>query len=141
MIPFVDTLCTVYMSVYLCFRIDPIVVCHDYHPLPFSPPLFPYSPSLPSPSSPSLPALFPILIDVLKISDFGLFRHMDKERRLNRKCGMPPYVAPEVSRATIHNCPTATTCTHRIHKYMPYICTHVHSHLNVLYTSQIMQHL
>lgn len=37
--------------------------------------------------------------DVLKISDFGLstvFRHMGKERKLNRKCGTPPYVAPEV---------------------------------------------
>eukprot|EP00731_Ephydatia_muelleri_P007090 Em0003g1338a len=39
-----------------------------------------------------------IVLDVLKISDFGLstvFRHMGKERKLNRKCGTPPYVAPE----------------------------------------------
>jgi serine/threonine-protein kinase Chk1 len=37
--------------------------------------------------------------DVLKISDFGLstvFRHQGKERKLNRCCGTPPYVAPEV---------------------------------------------
>eukprot|EP00731_Ephydatia_muelleri_P007103 Em0003g1351a len=40
-----------------------------------------------------------IVLDVLKISDFGLstvFRHMGEERKLNRKCGTPTYVAPEV---------------------------------------------
>ena len=37
--------------------------------------------------------------DHLKISDFGLstvFRHLGKERKLSRKCGTPPYIAPEV---------------------------------------------
>ena len=36
----------------------------------------------------------------LKITDFGLstvFRYKDKERKLERCCGTPPYVAPEVS--------------------------------------------
>lgn len=40
-----------------------------------------------------------VLSDRLKISDFGLstvFRHLGKERKLSRKCGTPPYVAPEV---------------------------------------------
>ena len=40
------------------------------------------------------------IIDVLKISDFGLstvFRHMGRERKLSRSCGTPPYIAPEVS--------------------------------------------
>ena len=57
-----------------------------------------YPSSIPPPLLPFL-TLFPIPIDVLKISDFGLstvFRHMGKERKLNRKCGTPPYVAPEV---------------------------------------------
>ena len=39
------------------------------------------------------------IIDRLKISDFGLstvFRHLGKERKLNRRCGTPPYIAPEV---------------------------------------------
>ena len=38
--------------------------------------------------------------DVLKVSDFGLstvFRHKGRERKLNRCCGTPPYIAPEVS--------------------------------------------
>lgn len=37
--------------------------------------------------------------DRLKISDFGLstvFRHLGKERKLCRRCGTPPYIAPEV---------------------------------------------
>ena len=37
--------------------------------------------------------------DVLKISDFGfatLFKHLGKERLLDRRCGTMPYVAPEV---------------------------------------------
>lgn len=37
--------------------------------------------------------------NVLKIVDFGLatiFRHKGRERHLNRCCGTPPYVAPEV---------------------------------------------
>ena len=37
--------------------------------------------------------------DTVKISDFGLstvFRHMGKERKLSRRCGTPPYIAPEV---------------------------------------------
>ena len=40
-----------------------------------------------------------IISDHLKISDFGLstvFRHLGKERKLSRKCGTPPYIAPEV---------------------------------------------
>ena len=40
-----------------------------------------------------------IIADTLKISDFGLstvFRHMGKERKLSRRCGTPPYIAPEV---------------------------------------------
>ena len=40
-----------------------------------------------------------LTLDVLKISDFGLstvFRHMGKERKLSRRCGTPPYIAPEV---------------------------------------------
>ena len=40
-----------------------------------------------------------IISDRLKISDFGLstvFRHLGKERKLSRKCGTPPYIAPEV---------------------------------------------
>lgn len=40
-----------------------------------------------------------IIVDTVKISDFGLstvFRHMGKERKLNRRCGTPPYIAPEV---------------------------------------------
>ena len=40
-------------------------------------------------------------VDVLKISDFGLstvFKHMDRERKLTRCCGTPPYIAPEVSK-------------------------------------------
>ncbi|KAI8514978.1 Serine/threonine-protein kinase Chk1 [Branchiostoma belcheri] len=39
--------------------------------------------------------------DNLKISDFGLstvFRHQGKERKMNKCCGTPPYVAPEVMR-------------------------------------------
>eukprot|EP00058_Branchiostoma_floridae_P027977 XP_002613468.1 hypothetical protein BRAFLDRAFT_71929 [Branchiostoma floridae] len=39
--------------------------------------------------------------DNLKISDFGLstvFRHQGKERVMNKCCGTPPYVAPEVMR-------------------------------------------
>ena len=39
------------------------------------------------------------LADVLKLSDFGLstvFRHQGRERLLNRRCGTPPYIAPEV---------------------------------------------
>lgn len=38
-------------------------------------------------------------VDTVKISDFGLstvFRHQGKERKLNRRCGTPPYIAPEV---------------------------------------------
>jgi serine/threonine-protein kinase Chk1 len=38
-------------------------------------------------------------VDTVKISDFGLstvFRHMGKERKLSRRCGTPPYIAPEV---------------------------------------------
>ncbi|XP_064398553.1 serine/threonine-protein kinase Chk1-like [Halichondria panicea] len=37
--------------------------------------------------------------DRLKVSDFGLstvFRHQGKERKLCRRCGTPPYIAPEV---------------------------------------------
>ena len=37
----------------------------------------------------------------LKITDFGLstvFRYKEKERMLERCCGTPPYVAPEVSK-------------------------------------------
>ena len=44
-------------------------------------------------------SLLPLTLDVLKISDFGLstvFRHMGKERKLSRRCGTPPYIAPEV---------------------------------------------
>ena len=40
-----------------------------------------------------------LLLDVLKISDFGLstvFKHQGQERKLNRRCGTPPYIAPEV---------------------------------------------
>ena len=40
-----------------------------------------------------------IIVDTVKISDFGLstvFRHMGKERKLSRRCGTPPYIAPEV---------------------------------------------
>ena len=43
--------------------------------------------------------LLTLTVDVLKISDFGLstvFRHMGKERKLSRRCGTPPYIAPEV---------------------------------------------
>ena len=35
----------------------------------------------------------------MKISDFGLstvYRHMGKERKLSKRCGTPPYIAPEV---------------------------------------------
>ena len=44
-------------------------------------------------------SLLLLTLDVLKISDFGLstvFRHMGKERKLSRRCGTPPYIAPEV---------------------------------------------
>ena len=40
-----------------------------------------------------------MIADTVKISDFGLstvFRHMGKERKLSRRCGTPPYIAPEV---------------------------------------------
>ena len=40
-----------------------------------------------------------VIADTVKISDFGLstvFRHMGKERKLSRRCGTPPYIAPEV---------------------------------------------
>ena len=39
------------------------------------------------------------IVDVLKISDFGLstvFRYQGSERMLNKCCGTEPYVAPEV---------------------------------------------
>ena len=43
--------------------------------------------------------------DTVKISDFGLstvFRHMGKERKLSRRCGTPPYIAPEVQYTLQH---------------------------------------
>ena len=47
----------------------------------------------------SSPVLVVLLPDRIKVSDFGLstvFRHLGKERRLSRRCGTPPYIAPEV---------------------------------------------
>jgi serine/threonine-protein kinase Chk1 len=44
--------------------------------------------------------------DTVKISDFGLstvFRHMGKERKLSRRCGTPPYIAPEVHAGLDYN--------------------------------------
>ena len=41
------------------------------------------------------------------MSDFGLstvFRHLGKERKLNRRCGTPPYIAPEVTRMHVCVC-------------------------------------
>ena len=49
-------------------------------------------------------SLLLLTLDVLKISDFGLstvFRHMGKERKLSRRCGTPPYIAPEVCVAVL----------------------------------------
>lgn len=40
-----------------------------------------------------------LIVDVLKISDFGLatvFRHEGRERVLDTCCGTVPYLAPEV---------------------------------------------
>ena len=48
--------------------------------------------------------VFAVLPDQLKISDFGLstvFRHLGKERKLSRRCGTPPYIAPEVCQSTL----------------------------------------
>ena len=46
-----------------------------------------------------LPPPIIFIEDNLKISDFGLatvYRHQGKERLMNKCCGTPPYVAPEV---------------------------------------------
>lgn len=40
-----------------------------------------------------------LCLDNLKISDFGLatvFKYNGRERLLNKVCGTPPYIAPEV---------------------------------------------
>lgn len=45
--------------------------------------------------------------DRIKVSDFGLstvFRHLGKERKLNRRCGTPPYIAPEVKGRPMYMC-------------------------------------
>lgn len=47
----------------------------------------------------NLVLIYYLIIDILKISDFGLatiFCHEGKERLLDKKCGTWPYVAPEV---------------------------------------------
>ena len=50
--------------------------------------------------------------EVLKLSDFGLatvFRHNDKERLLERRCGTMPYIAPEVLCKSRYNAMPADT--------------------------------
>jgi len=50
--------------------------------------------------------------EVLKLSDFGLatvFRHNEKERLLERRCGTMPYIAPEVLVKSRYNAMPADT--------------------------------
>ena len=50
--------------------------------------------------------------EVLKLSDFGLatvFRHNEKERLLERRCGTMPYIAPEVLCKSRYNAMPADT--------------------------------
>ena len=74
-------------------------------------------------------------IDRLKVSDFGLstvFRHLGKERKLSRKCGTPPYIAPEVfagleyhaEPADIWSCGIVLVALLAGGTYTAYICSH-----------------
>ena len=78
--------------------------------------------------------MFPPSPDTVKVSDFGLstvFRHMGKERKLSRRCGTPPYIAPEVHTLYSVTVNTQCTCTCSIHSLLLYVYMYMYIYMQL----------